>query len=131
MSFAPIPRSTFEGDTGWKVDIPRLAQFLLDNHAGQLNADQQSIMEQYNFPEPATKPEDHLACFDFPYYLVEQSHRFEMVLDEWGQGQGVWNRVGKHMRFEQGLVDLAQDLLRFTLRLKENEKIPPVSILDE
>jgi hypothetical protein len=130
MSFAPIPSNLLEGTTGYKVDLIRTAEFLRLGHNSKLPADSIATLEKFGKPIPKIVPEDHMECFDFPYYMVEQSQRYN-VLQEWREGQGVWSRVGKHMKFQTGLVDLAMDFLRSQFGLRDGEEIPPVSLVGE
>ena len=74
--------------------------------------------------EPTIPPDNHVGCIDSTYYLVEQYERW-VLHGEYLAGQGVWNRVGKHMFFHRGIEDLRDMYLRKALGLRRGQAVPP------
>jgi hypothetical protein len=109
------------------VSIPRIVKLLREKHNGVAPPESLAILDKFNKPHPVLGPEDHLACIDVTYWFLEQPDRFDLH-QEWLSGEGVWNRVGRHIRFAPGLYQLADQFLRYELGLGTSESIPPVSL---
>lgn len=102
-------------------DIVRLSSFL--RHAAGIPEQSLEILKEYNFPVPVVQPSAQLACVDMLYFYMEQCRRWDS-LEEWRSGTGAWAAVGKHMRFQPGLVGLAEDYLRHAFGVPAGEPIP-------
>ena len=86
-------------------------------------------------------PDDHLACFDYLYYLCAQTVRglFFSMYDpsispeylqpfEYNFDVGpVWRFVLKHLRWTKQLQAISDHYLRVIFDVPEHEPIPPVS----
>jgi hypothetical protein len=85
-------------------------------------------------------PEEHVACFDYLYYLCAQAVRDSTSiydsspLSEWRQPfeynydvGPTWRFVLKHLRWSKRLQGIADSYLRIVFEVPEHEPIPPVS----
>lgn len=68
-------------------------------------------MKEIGKTYPSNMPENQLACVDQVYWCYTHPLRRDLH-GEWHAGDGVWSNIGVHMRFQPGLVRLAQDYLR-------------------
>ena len=105
----------------------KISNFLKQDHHGQLPAETLDLMSNYSIPTPSVLPDHRKAVIDFTYWFAEQPERWD-VLTEYRNGQGAWNRIGKHLHFQPGLRLLAEDLLRHTFDLGPKKAIPPVRV---
>lgn len=76
-------------------------------------------------PPSTMRPDDPLGCIHHAYSLHLQPEDQD-IHDDWRGGVGAWAEAGKYMKFQPGLIRLAEDLLRFSLGLKVGDDIPPV-----
>lgn len=67
-------------------------------------------------------PNDHLACFDFLYYVTSGLKSFEFE-NRWSP---VWYLVGRHLKFTDRVMDLGKEYLRRALNV-DSAALPPVS----
>lgn len=65
-------------------------------------------------------PDEHLLCYDFLYYVA--AHQSEEIGLDYSPA---WRFVGQHMRWTTRLERLADQYIRRTLSLKEEDSIPP------
>uniref|UniRef100_A0A0W0FVA7 Uncharacterized protein n=1 Tax=Moniliophthora roreri TaxID=221103 RepID=A0A0W0FVA7_MONRR len=68
-------------------------------------------------------PDEHLACLDIAYFMTSGPQDFE-----WGDAWApAWRFVGKHLRFRQGIEEVAKGYLRRALNLsaEDGDDIPP------
>jgi len=65
-------------------------------------------------------PDDHLACFDYLYYICAYSS-FEFESDI----SPAWRFVAKHFRWTNRLQSLGDEYLRRIFQVPDNEPIPP------
>ncbi|KAF7347413.1 hypothetical protein MVEN_01497200 [Mycena venus] len=65
-------------------------------------------------------PDDQLLCFDFLYYVAAQEP-FEIGLDY----SPAWRYVGQYMRWTAALERLADEYVRYALRIAASDPIPP------
>ena len=74
-------------------------------------------------------PEDQLSCFDLLYYLTSGVDEYEWRF-AWSPA---WRFVGRHVVFNEPLVNLAKEYLRLAIHDGEDagneEEIPPVSFV--
>ncbi|RXW21234.1 hypothetical protein EST38_g4627 [Candolleomyces aberdarensis] len=68
------------------------------------------------------EPDEQLACFDLMFYASTGVREFEFE-DRWSP---VWNRVGTHLRFNEGLIDLTKEYMRRAFGLAEGGDVPPM-----
>lgn len=86
-------------------------------------------------------PDEHLACFDYLYYLCAQNVRNLPFVcgyspsSEWRQPfeynfdiGPTWRFVLKHLRWTKRLQRIADDYLRIIFEVPDREPIPPVSM---
>ena len=124
-TFAPLPLDIFDNDPRNNPSVLELGKFLSINHNGILPPTSLEILKNNSWPIPNPKPDDHVACVDMLFYFVEQTHRYDMNR-EYTFGQGAWNRVGKHMKWQPGLKELSNRYLRMVFGLKDDDQnIPP------
>ena len=69
-------------------------------------------------------PDEHLSCFDHLYFTTSSDKLFEWEAP-WSPA---WNLIGKHVRFNDELVDITKGYLSRAFNISEGE-IPPVSLL--
>jgi hypothetical protein len=83
-------------------------------------------------PVPTLAPDDHVLYVDFLYNLGEGGE--DGRVDWTGKGErgkvGAWESVGKHMRWNPELEEMAKGYLRraFGVRDGKGKKVPPVSL---
>lgn len=66
-------------------------------------------------------PDERLTCFDTLYYATSGAEIFE-----WRFGWSpAWNKVGRHVLFNEVLVDRSREYLRTAFGLEAGEEIPP------
>lgn len=83
-------------------------------------------LQHFNFAEPNLLPEDRIACVEATYWMYDQNERWDRHITEWIEGLGTWAMVGRFMRYQPGIVNLAEEYIRITLGLKPLSEIPPV-----
>ncbi|KAL0574626.1 hypothetical protein V5O48_007322 [Marasmius crinis-equi] len=68
-------------------------------------------------------PDDHLACLDMAYYMTTGVREFEWT-DAWSPA---WRFVGRHLRFREGVLEVANGYLRraFGIKNEISLEIPP------
>lgn len=77
---------------------------------------------------PSTmQPDDPLTCLDRAFFLHTMPN--SEIRNEWRQGIGAWDAVGKYLKFQPGLVRLAEDLVRQLLDVKWDEPVPLVCLI--
>ncbi|RXW14500.1 hypothetical protein EST38_g11355 [Candolleomyces aberdarensis] len=69
-------------------------------------------------------PDEQLACFDFMYYVTSGVQEMEFE-KRWSH---TWHTVGKHLRFTEPLVDLAQEYIRRVMKVEEIPQMIAVHI---
>lgn len=127
MSFTRVPPMAFftnnPNDTYTKFSA--LAALIQPNypHPDSLH---QPLMEESRLLGLKLPPEDHLACFDFLYWVTSGFARYEMEM-RWSPA---WNTVGTHLTFTESLKDITRGYLRRAMELPEDSTVPPVSHLD-
>lgn len=72
---------------------------------------------------PPNLPEDQFQCIDSVYWCHTDPERRDLH-GEWHLGDGAWNNVGTHMRWQPGLIQLADDYLRHAFGLPANAPLP-------
>ena len=105
--------------------LPALVD-VLNALPGTLPPSSAARLSEQGWPEPERLPDDQLACMESTYWLVEDAENISLH-DEWREGKGTWDKVGRHMRFQPGLVRVAGDYLRDVWALGWEEEIPNVS----
>lgn len=121
----PLPKSIFHHNNVFTGSFSRLADFF--RHDRTPGPDSYELLEPYGFSAPKVMPDNHVACTDLMYYYYQHVTVHVDILDELRRGEGIWNRVGRHMRFQPGLVGLADNFLRRLLAVRPDDQIPPVS----
>lgn len=74
-------------------------------------------------PMPDILPTDKLVAVDSVYWCRTDPERRNLHA-EWHQGEGAWLNVGIHMRWQPGLVRLADDFLRHMFDLGARDELP-------
>ena len=70
-------------------------------------------------------PDEHLSCFDHLYFTTSSDKLFEWEAP-WSPA---WNLIGKHVRFNNEIVEIVKGYLSRAFNLSEGE-IPPVSLFE-
>jgi hypothetical protein len=83
-------------------------------------------MAQLGLKPSTMVPNDPFGCIHRAYYL-HMNPEIEDVHDDWRNGIGAWDEVGRYLKFQPGLVRMAEDLTRSLLDVKAGEQIPAVS----
>lgn len=83
-----------------------------------------SLMSQSPQRQHRLRPDEKLTCFDTLYYATSGADVFEWRFSF----SPAWNSVGRHVLFNQGLVERSTGYLRRAFGLGERDSIPPVSI---
>jgi hypothetical protein len=126
--WTPLPPDVFRGNDFWRPDILRVADIFKANQINTLPEGSAAILQNYSLPKPELLPENHVGCLGNTYFMLEQGDRWG-IRDEFREGQGVWNSVGKHMRFQPGIQELRDLYIKQIFGLKYRDNIPGVSIL--
>ena len=126
----PLPPHIWRNNLGNQFDffvpsIIRLSQFIWPGRLDTMPSGTKELIANYSLPEPAIPPEDHVSFIDSLYYFVEQESRWDLHR-EWTNGQGTWNRIGKHMKWTAGIEEIRDMYLRKLFDIPYGE-IPPVS----
>ncbi|KAF6754171.1 hypothetical protein DFP72DRAFT_899560 [Ephemerocybe angulata] len=134
--WVPIAENVLKVDLSF-TRVPPIAFFDETNQGDvhtKFSALASLIMPKY--PHPASKglplmaksrlgsslpPGEHMACFDFLYYVSSGLRRHEFE-NRWSPA---WNSVGTHIRFTDELVMLARGYILRAMGL-EGEIIPPI-----
>lgn len=103
-----------------------MANLIHSDHPLNIPEESLELVKTKHLDEAAKPPDHDIACVDFVYFMVTQPKRFE-IRTEYLNGDGSWNQVGRHMRFQPSLVALAEEFLRYAFALRAAEAIPPVS----
>lgn len=83
---------------------------------------EKAIRESSTDPKPETLPEDQVGCID-NLYGVAAYYEYE-----WGTEMSpAWRRVGRHLRFVESMERLADEYVRRTLGVGEDDEVPEVS----
>lgn len=84
------------------------------------------LFEHATFASPSGStlpPDEHLACFDFLYFMGAAKEDYE-----WSRAWSpAWREVGTHLRFTEGVVRLGRGYVARALGVEGDEEIPPVS----
>lgn len=86
----------------------------------------QTVLTRLNVTQPEMVPDNHVACLDVTMFMMVEPERWD-VTGEWVAGDGAWQAVGRHMRFQPFWLNLAEVYLRRTFGVAEGDAIPPVS----
>lgn len=92
----------------------------------KLPAGSQAVLTKFNVTAPDVVPDNHVACVDLTLLMQVEPDRWDAT-GEWVSGDGAWQAVGRHLRFQPHLLDLAESYLRRVLEVAQGEEIPPVS----
>lgn len=117
------PRTLRKGNV-WSRSLHSVAQLLKPGH-NRITKGSVDLLDQYSLPIPEVPPDDHVACLDIAYFLIEKSERWDLH-DELRAGTGSRKAVGTHMRFQPDVVELSHQYLRKTFGSEPDETIPPV-----
>jgi hypothetical protein len=130
VSFTPLPDEVNDIPVDYhRPSMEKVAKLLgTDQENRTIPKSSMDTIIKYGLELPGKSPENHLACVDFAYYLVDRPAAYD-VREEYRQGYGAWAHVGQFMRYRQEWLDLAESYLREIFSVKENEEIPPVSDL--
>lgn len=82
------------------------------------------IMMSSRQRQKGLRPDERLTCVDRMYYMTSGVEVFEWRFS-WSPA---WNAVGKHVKFNQGLIERSEGYLRRAFGLGAVEPIPPVSL---
>jgi hypothetical protein len=95
-------------------------------HNFNLPPGSQTVLTKLNVTLPEMVPDNHVACVDVTMFMLVEPERWD-VTHEWVAGDGAWQAVGRHMRFQPHWLNLAEVYLRRTFGVAEGDAIPPVS----
>jgi hypothetical protein len=123
--YTPLPLTVFDDNKVSQPNILSLAHHLAVNHDEAIPAESIELLKNRALPVPSHGPSDRLAAVDMVYHFLERPSKIGL-LSEWSEGLGTWATVGKHMRFQPGVVKLAESYLRMVFGLSEGASIPPV-----
>ena len=124
VSFTRVPKSTRHNPDNPRDDFvifSKLVPYIFSNSP---------LRDHFEFMSPSPlghrlPPDEHLACFDHLYYTTSSNRLFEWEAP-WSP---VWNLIGKHVRFNNELVEIAKGYLSRAFNVGEGE-IPPVSLFE-
>ncbi|THH00918.1 hypothetical protein EW145_g7012 [Phellinidium pouzarii] len=122
VSYTPVPEATimfpqFDNDPHTRFAPIAALTFPGGREAAHLPA---------NAPFPGrvsghtALPDEHMACFDFPYYLASV-YTFEFNYDF----SPAWRFVGTHAHWTSQIEGIATSLVRQTFNLSASEALPP------
>ncbi|EJU02539.1 hypothetical protein DACRYDRAFT_99657 [Dacryopinax primogenitus] len=88
------------------------------------------FVKQRHIPLANPAPDEHIACFDFLYFVSEtglEVHQEYTGRTEAGRWAGAWGDVGRYARWTPELEDLARGYLRRAFKLPDRPgvTIPP------
>ena len=123
-SFTRVPTSTRHNPSNLRDDFvvfSKLVPYILS---------QSPRRDPFEFMSPSPlghslPPDEHLSCFDHLYFTTSSDKLFEWEVP-WSPA---WNLVGKHVRFNDDLVEITKGYLSRAFNLSEGE-IPPVSLFE-
>jgi hypothetical protein len=120
----PLPRSVFaEGQASVEhSDLRLLSEFARD--ASGAPQESLHLLDELNRTHPSVLPDPQLFCLDVVFWYAEQPRRWDFHT-EWREGAGVWAAVGRHARFQPGLVRIADDYLRHAFGVSRQQAVPP------
>jgi hypothetical protein len=74
-------------------------------------------------PDEKKEPDEQFLCFDYLYYTAVREPR------EWEYDYSpVWRFVGKHLRFREDLIKIADGYIRRSMGISEGDATPPVRL---
>ena len=122
VSFTRVPKSTRHSPNDPHED------FVIFSKLVPYIFPQSPIRESFQFMSAAPTghklpPDEHLSCFDHLYFTTSSDRKFEWEAS-WSPA---WNLVGKHVRFNDDLVEITKGYLSRAFNLSEGEITPPVS----
>ena len=124
-SYTPFPLSVFVNNQLDRPSMEKIRQFISERREATVPPGSRELLELHSFAEPDVLPEDHVACIDSLYWVMEDPDRGNLHLEMQG-GTGMWGLVGKYMRFQPGLVKLAGDYLLHAFDLPPGSPVPQV-----
>lgn len=113
-----------EGEWNWDLLFWPLSALIFPGPPAPYNADAGTGPA----PFPSGKggrlrPDRQIACFDFLYFVGSGREN-----DEWEyRWCPAWRFVGQHLRFEEGVVELAKGYVARAFGVSEEDGLPPVS----
>ena len=124
VSFTRVPRSTRHSPSNPRDDFvifSKLVPYIFSHSP---------LREHFEFMSPSPSghrlpPDEHLSCFDHLYFTTSSDRLFEWEAP-WSPA---WNLIGKHVRFNDDLVETTKGYLSRAFNVTEGE-IPPVSLLE-
>jgi hypothetical protein len=122
VSFTRVPTSTRHNPNNNRDDFvifSKLVPYIFSHSP---------LRDRFEFMSPSPlghrlPPDEHLSCFDHLYFTTSSDRLFEWEAP-WSPA---WNLIGKHVRFNNELVEITKGYLSRAFNLSEGE-IPPVSL---
>lgn len=84
-------------------------------------------MKAHGLEPSQMKPDEQINCLDHAFALYVDPNSGHAA--EWAAGEGVWKAVGRWVKFQPGLVRIAEDLLRHLFGIDWSQPVPPVSLI--
>ena len=124
VSFTRVPTSTRHNPTNPADDFVIFSKLVPYIFSPSPRRDRFEFMS----PSPLghrLPPDEHLSCFDHLYFTTSSDKLFEWEMP-WSPA---WNLIGKHVHFNDELVEITKGYLSRAFNLTEGE-IPPVSLFE-
>lgn len=86
------------------------------------------FLTNHSIPMPTTELDPKVACIDSLFYATEQTDRWTSF-SELKNGAGPWSKVGRHMRFQPKLLEIAEGYLKRAFGVPQTHVAPDVSSL--
>ena len=124
VSFTRVPTSTRHSPNNPRDDFvifSKLVPYIFSHSP---------LRERFEFMSPSPlghrlPPDEHLSCFDHLYFTTSSDRLFEWEAP-WSPA---WNLIGKHVRFNDELIEITKGYLSKVFNITEGE-IPPVSLFE-
>jgi hypothetical protein len=127
LQYTPLPVNLYPGGHAtYPIAFSGVADLLRHPHTSIPAGSQDTLTTYPALLRPSVLPDDHLACVDSCYWMLESPDKDDMH-GEWRKGLGVWQTVARHAPFRAELQDLAKAALRDLFGIKRTEAVPPVS----
>jgi hypothetical protein len=126
-SYAPLPINV-NPDKRWdRFSIPLTAEAIRNYSVPGARLPESTVARLHELGEvTGISPDDQYTCLDRTYWMVDAPHN-EDLHHQWRNGVGAWAAVGRHLKFQPGIHQIADDFLRDLMGLSWDAEIPPVS----
>ncbi|KAF6754168.1 hypothetical protein DFP72DRAFT_1009754 [Ephemerocybe angulata] len=126
LSFTRVPGFAFfeeKEESELQLKFPALASLIVPKHPHPASKNQ-PLMAPSKMGSKLP-PDEHMACFDFMYYISTGVKKYEFE-NRWSLA---WNSVGMHIKFTDEMLALAKEYLARSLygnRAAGQTDIPPI-----